>query len=435
MMGLTLTEAGIVLNLRKGGQKDRSQAADGYYAAVRRLVREKARGYLLDYQTLEIACQDGCLRFTREPGRVAVAWQSRPPRRTSVQLSLGLWLRACVAGASPAGSLLSPRDLPALIVDPRGILLLRVQGLGDWLAIRSLQCDPQQVRVALTRAVRGGGGFVVRSYCEAEIEAGDGGVFVFHLQREGAAITYEGRPVLSSDQRVEVRQFLMPCLRGRDGAPEGGIRPAEMRVFMEAGRRFRQQIRLNRSHDLDITEAFLYDLWAEGSTLLAMSLDRRSWVVQAKELCWYATVLNGSFTITQVTDRRFDLHSYRNSQVILTEHCDERFRDRIASEWELLCGLPVFRRNLDTKFLLQRLKGQRLLVSADFGRTAVVATPEVTAVFRRSKGRTAVVASVWPTVIDNPRALEEAVLSHLAQGDQATTSPESQEYDHLLTAP
>ena len=143
-----------------------------------------------------------------------------------------------------------------------------------------------------------------------------------------------------------------------------------MRVFMGAGRRFRQEIRLQESTHLDITEVFLNDLWAEGSIILAMSLERRSWVVQSRSLAWYVAVLNGRFTIIQVTDRHFDLHRFRNSQVILSEHGDERFRDRIASEWELLSGLPAIRRELDTKFLLHRLKGQKLLVSAAFGQVA-----------------------------------------------------------------
>lgn len=435
-MGLRLAELGIVLNLRKGGGKDRSLSAEAYFEAVQELVHESARGYLQDLQTLEVAYKDGCMTFVREPGQVAVDWKSRLPRRTPGELSLGLWLRACVAGWAPAGQMQSSKDLPALIVDPRGLLLLRVQGLGDWLAVRSLKCDMQQVRLALTRACRGGGGFVMRSFGKAEIESGDGGVLVFHVQREGVSISREARSLNPSDGRVAVRQFLLPCLRARDGTQVGGIVPAETRVFMDAGRRFRQRIRANQPPDLDITEAFLYDLWAEGSTVLAMSVERRSWVVQAQAVSWYAAVLNGSFTITQVTDRRFDLHKFRNSQVILTEHGDERFRHRIASEWELLCGLPPVRRDLDTKFLLQRLKGQKLLVSADFGRMAVVATPEVTAVFRSSRGPTAVVASVWPTKLDNPRALEEAVLRHMAARQEAApASQANQEYDRLLTAP
>lgn len=100
-----MTELGIVLNLRRSGGKDRSQSAEAYFEAVQHLVRESAWGYLQDLQTLEIAYKDGYLKLVREPWQVVIEWKSRLPRRTPGELSLGLWLRACVAGWAPAGQL------------------------------------------------------------------------------------------------------------------------------------------------------------------------------------------------------------------------------------------------------------------------------------------------------------------------------------------
>ncbi|MFZ5815533.1 MAG: hypothetical protein ACOY93_09570 [Bacillota bacterium] len=368
----------------------------------------------------ELRFADGCLRLVRRPHAVLIEWAHRRPRPPLFVTTLGLWLRACVAGSAPAGRLRHAGDMPACIVDSGGLLLLRTPELTEWLAVRPNGCDLQQVRSALGRALRGQGAYSVRSPYEAEVEA-EVGHFRLRLQQRWMTAVQQEGPVAPPGEPWPLLRFLKPCLYRRDGTPLARLRPADLGVFPEAGRSFRTRLRTSHPLGLDITEAFLGDLWSPEAIVLGMTLDNRSWVVQTPEAAWSAAVTGGRLTITGVTDRRFSLHQFRNANILLTDHGDERFRLRIATKWELICGLPPVRRDLDTKFLLQRLKSQRHLVAAAFGRTVVLATTEVTAVLK-TQGRSAVVVSVWPTHLDHPRAVEEAVLRHLAEPEKLTAA-------------
>jgi len=357
--------------------------------------------------TAELSYDSGTLQLRRLSGYLLIEWFSRPPEATGITTSLGLWLRGCAAGIAPVGQMRSGRDLPALVVDPRGLLLLRIHGPDELVAVRPEGCDLMGLRQALAAAWRGRQRFVVTSPCSAELEDGDG-CYILHLAEGVLRVTRAVRPIAPNGVAVEPRRFLGPVLYGRDGVRTQALKPEEIGIYNEVAHFFRRRPSANPA------ALFLHDLWATETTILPMSLERRSWVVQAKPHAWFATISGGRLNLVSVTDRRFDLHRFRNNDVVLTEHGDERFRSRIASEWELLVSLPHLRRNLDTKFLLQRLKGQRHVVAADFGYIAVLATPEVTAIFR-VRHRSAIVLSVWPATLDHPRGVEEAVRGHLRE--------------------
>ncbi len=398
-MNVILPQIGITLHVRSHGRHLADEAM--VCNLLRGMLEARAQVVLPHPLIAETECQGGTLYLHRFPQVVEVTWLARPPRPSPLRTSLGMWLRACVAGASPAGSMHSEQDLPALILDPHGLLLLRVQGLAEWVSVRLEACDPQQVRQALVGVLRAKRPFVVTSPYTAEI--GDGEVcYLLRLEQNWVSVSRGEREASPPREDWSLQRFLAPALRGRDGQRMTGILPPEVSVPTMVGRSFRKTGRVRP------VGQFLSDLWAPDTTILAMSLERRAWVVQAGQLAWYVGLAKGRPAIVGVTDERFDLHRFPNTKVILTEHGDERFRLRIASEWERIVALPAIRRDLDTKFLMQRLKGQRHLVAADFGHIAVVATEEVTAVLR-VRQRSAIILSVWPTCLDHPRGVEEAI--------------------------
>jgi hypothetical protein len=407
-MRLVLPEIGIILHAEPG-PKGRPLTEEGVAVALRSLLRERARVSLVTPAFAEAAHDGGVLVLRRYPDFVRVEWFAQPPGASPATTSLALWLRACVAGPLPAGQLRSERDSPSLIMAPGGCLLLRVKGLSEWLAVGALGCDPLRLSAALADGCRNKAPYAVRSPYEAEVDGGDG-LFILRLGRGRVTARWAERPLGPPGQPWTLRRFLLPCLRQRDGTSLTTLQPADIAVSAAAGSAYRRMT----GQDLEIKEALLRDLWAPETTLLAMSLPRRSWVLRGREFTWKLVIFHDRLAIAGVTDRRFELHRFRNSEVFLTNHGEERFRLRIATEWEQLCGITPLQRDLNTKFLLQRLKGQQHLVSADFGHFAVIATAEVTAIVKRSRAQLAVI-SVWPTRLDHPRAVEEAVLTRLGR--------------------